>query len=156
MFSLRVRNGKLMIDFRYRGVRCREQTGLANNERNRRRVARIIRQIDAEMELGTLDYARYFNSGIRYRLSLMRQTEFMTIWSYQAPGECGWTRNLESRQLLSRFPGTPWRMIERSDLSLLLSMPSTTSLRRLISTFTDVLPTTLRRRGSQWPVERSA
>ncbi|NNL44348.1 MAG: DUF3596 domain-containing protein, partial [Woeseiaceae bacterium] len=42
-----------MIDFRYRGVRCREQTSLANNERNRRRVTKIIRQIDAELELGT-------------------------------------------------------------------------------------------------------
>jgi integrase len=60
MSSLRVRNGKLMIDFRYRGVRCREQTNLANNERNRRRVAKIIRQIDAEIELGTFDYDRYF------------------------------------------------------------------------------------------------
>ncbi|MBT8109644.1 MAG: DUF3596 domain-containing protein, partial [Gammaproteobacteria bacterium] len=53
MSSLRIRNGKLMIDFRYRGVRCREQTSLANNERNRRRVTKIIRQIDAELELGT-------------------------------------------------------------------------------------------------------
>ena len=64
MSSLRIRNGKLMIDFRYRGVRCREQTSLANNERNRRRVTKIIRQIDAELELGTFDYAKYFpNSG---------------------------------------------------------------------------------------------
>ncbi len=64
MSSIRVRNGKLMIDFRYRGVRCREQTSLANNERNRRRVTKIIRQMDAEMELGTFDYAKYFpNSG---------------------------------------------------------------------------------------------
>jgi len=60
MSTLRIRNGKLMIDFRYRGVRCREQTSLANNERNRRRVAKVIRQIDAEMALGTFDYARYF------------------------------------------------------------------------------------------------
>ena len=64
MSSLRVRNGKLMIDFRYRGVRCRELTSLANNERNRRRITKIIRQMDAEMELGTFDYAKYFpNSG---------------------------------------------------------------------------------------------
>ena len=49
-----------MIDFRYRGVRCREQTSLANNERNRRRVAKVIRQIDAEIAMGTFEYARYF------------------------------------------------------------------------------------------------
>ena len=37
---------------------------MVNNERNRRRVTKIIRQIDAEMELGTFDYAKYFpNSG---------------------------------------------------------------------------------------------
>ncbi len=65
MASLRVRNGKLMIDFRYRGVRCREQTSLTNNERNRRRVTKIIRQIDAEMELGTFDYAKYFPNSSR-------------------------------------------------------------------------------------------
>ena len=60
MSTLRIRNGKLMIDFRYRGVRCREQTSLANNERNRRRVAKVIRQIDAEIAMGTFEYARYF------------------------------------------------------------------------------------------------
>ena len=60
MSSLRVRNGKLMIDLRYRGLRCREQTGFVNNERNRRRLSRTIKQIDAEIELGTFDYARYF------------------------------------------------------------------------------------------------
>lgn len=62
MSSLRVRNGKLMIDLRYRGLRCREQTGFANNERNRRRLNRTIKQIDAEIELGTFDYARFFPS----------------------------------------------------------------------------------------------
>jgi len=60
MSTLRVRNGKLMIDLRYRGTRCREQTGFANNERNRRHLNRTIKQIDAEIELGTFDYARYF------------------------------------------------------------------------------------------------
>ncbi len=65
MSSIRVRNGKLMIDFRYRGVRCREQTSLANNERNRRRVNKIIRQIDAEIELGTFEYGRYFPNSPR-------------------------------------------------------------------------------------------
>ena len=60
MSTLRIRNGKLMIDFRYRGVRCREQTSLANNERNRRRVSKVIRQIDAEIAMGTFEYARYF------------------------------------------------------------------------------------------------
>jgi integrase len=49
-----------MIDLRYRGLRCREQTGFTNNERNRRRLSRTIKQIDAEIELGTFDYARYF------------------------------------------------------------------------------------------------
>lgn len=51
-----------MIDLRYRGLRCREQTGFANNERNRRRLNRTIKQIDAEIELGTFDYARFFPS----------------------------------------------------------------------------------------------
>ena len=34
--------GKLVIDFTYRGVRCREQTALGDNAANRKRVEAVL------------------------------------------------------------------------------------------------------------------
>jgi len=50
----------LFFDFRYRGVRCREVTRLRDTKANRRRMERVLRQIEAEITLGTFDYAAYF------------------------------------------------------------------------------------------------
>lgn len=62
MGNVRVRqeSGKLFIDFRYRGVRCREQTVLPDTPANRRRLAELLTRIEAEITLGTFDYARHF------------------------------------------------------------------------------------------------
>lgn len=60
MGTLNVRSGRLQLDFRYRGVRCREQTNLSDTDRNRRRLSKLLQKIDAEIVLGTFDYARYF------------------------------------------------------------------------------------------------
>ena len=60
MGTINVRSGHLQLDFRYRGVRCREQTKLSDTERNRRKLSKLLQKIDAEIVLGTFDYARYF------------------------------------------------------------------------------------------------
>ena len=65
MGTLNVRSGRLQLDFRYRGVRCREQTNLSDTDRNRRRLSKLLQKIDAEIVLGTFDYARYFPSSPR-------------------------------------------------------------------------------------------
>ena len=53
-------NGKLFFDFRYRGVRCREYTALPDTPGNRRRMQRALDRIEAEITLGTFDYAKTF------------------------------------------------------------------------------------------------
>ena len=60
MGTINVRSGHLQLDFRYRGVRCREQSRLADTERNRRKLHKILHKIEAEITLGTFDYGRYF------------------------------------------------------------------------------------------------
>lgn len=60
MASIIPRSGKLMIDFRYRGQRCREQTRFEDSPANHKHVQKIIERMDAEMLLGTFVYRDYF------------------------------------------------------------------------------------------------
>ncbi|MEH6566625.1 MAG: site-specific integrase [Halopseudomonas sp.] len=62
MASIRVREqtGKLFFDFRYQSTRCREQTALDDTPANRRKLETILKKIEAEITLGSFDYARYF------------------------------------------------------------------------------------------------
>ena len=60
MGSINIRSGRLQLDFRYRGIRCREQTSLSDTEANRRRMRKLLDKIDAEVLLGTFDYQTYF------------------------------------------------------------------------------------------------
>lgn len=60
MGSIRDKNGKLFFDFRYRGIRCREHTTLADTAPNRKRMQSMLSRIEAEITLGTFEYAKYF------------------------------------------------------------------------------------------------
>ncbi|WP_296405282.1 site-specific integrase [Psychrobacter sp.] len=60
MASIRSRGKKLFVDFRYLGVRCRETTNLIDTPENRRKLQKIIERIEAEIVLGTFNYAQYF------------------------------------------------------------------------------------------------
>lgn len=62
MAKVRVRKetGTLYLDFFHQGVRCREQTALEDTPANRRKVAKVLEKIEAEIKLGIFDYARYF------------------------------------------------------------------------------------------------
>lgn len=60
MGSINVRGNKLALDFRYKGQRCREQTKLVDNPANRKRLKSILERIEAEILLGTFDYASFF------------------------------------------------------------------------------------------------
>ena len=62
MASIRVRpeTGILFFDFQYQGVRCREQTALPDTPQNRKKMAKILERIQAEIALGHFDYRRYF------------------------------------------------------------------------------------------------
>lgn len=65
MGSIRSRRNLLFIDFRFRGVRCREYTKLADKPANRKRLQAILERIEAEILLGTFDYAAYFPNSER-------------------------------------------------------------------------------------------
>ncbi|PNU18834.1 hypothetical protein C2E25_15455 [Geothermobacter hydrogeniphilus] len=60
MGSLRQRNGLLFFDFRYQGVRCREQTTLPDTPGNRRKLEPILARIEQSIKLGTFKYADFF------------------------------------------------------------------------------------------------
>lgn len=72
MANIRVRKetGKLFLDFRYRNTRCREQTALDDTPANRRQLKKVLDKIEAEMTLGSFEYARYFpNSPLAEEMS---------------------------------------------------------------------------------------
>jgi len=60
MGSIRSRGKLLFIDFRYRSVRCREQTKLTDTPANRKRLSKILDRIEAEILIGSFSYKDYF------------------------------------------------------------------------------------------------
>lgn len=60
MASICARHGHLVVDFRYRGIRCRERTRLADTKPNRRRLQKVVERMEAEILLKTFNYADYF------------------------------------------------------------------------------------------------
>lgn len=63
--NARPETNKLYIDFRYKGKRCREQTALSDTRQNRRKVEKLLERIEAEITLGTFEYARHFPNSPR-------------------------------------------------------------------------------------------
>jgi integrase len=61
--GVRCKHGRLFLDFRWRGVRCREFTELTDTPENRRRCTALLRIIKGEIALGTFDYRRHFPNG---------------------------------------------------------------------------------------------
>ena len=76
MGSVTNRKGRLNFDFYYRKKRCREQTLLNDTPSNRKKLEQVLRRIEAEITLGTFDYAKYFPNSQRVQEFelLMRQT----------------------------------------------------------------------------------
>ena len=65
MGSIRARNQQLFFDFRYQGVRCREQTLLKDTKLNRARLEKIMSDIDKAIHLGQFVYRDFFPDSIR-------------------------------------------------------------------------------------------
>jgi len=57
--AVNARNNMLFFDFRFQGVRCREYTRLPDTPTNRRRMQKVMDKIEAEITLGTFNYAAY-------------------------------------------------------------------------------------------------
>lgn len=60
MANINSRGGYLYFDFRYKGLRCREYTKLKDNSSNRKKAEKLLRKIEAQIELGQFDYRAYF------------------------------------------------------------------------------------------------
>lgn len=60
MGVVKSRNGILQLDFRFKGERCRENTGLRDEPAHRKRCTMAMRRIEAEIAIGTFDYGTYF------------------------------------------------------------------------------------------------
>lgn len=62
MGSINVRKdtGKLFLDFRFRNIRCREQTELKDTPANRKRAEGLLDRVQAEIMLGLFDYQKTF------------------------------------------------------------------------------------------------
>lgn len=62
MASIQVRKetNRLIVDFYYRGKRCREQTALEDTPPNRKKLEKILERIEADIKFGAFDYARSF------------------------------------------------------------------------------------------------
>lgn len=60
MASIRSRNKKLVVDFCYMRIRCRETTNLADTPENHKKLEKSIEKMEAEITLGTFNYANYF------------------------------------------------------------------------------------------------
>lgn len=58
--SVRKETGKLVIDFTYRGVRCREQTALDDSVTNRRRVEVVLKKLREAIAAGAFVYGEFF------------------------------------------------------------------------------------------------
>ncbi|MCB2381402.1 MULTISPECIES: tyrosine-type recombinase/integrase [Shewanella] len=65
MANIRARNGKLLFDFTYQGVRCREQTTLLDNRLNRSRLMGMLNTMEAEIRLNRFVFRNYFPSSPR-------------------------------------------------------------------------------------------
>jgi len=63
--AIRSKAEKLFLDFRWRGVRCREFTGLADTSENRRKVRAFDQIVKGEIAFGTFDYRKHFPNGAR-------------------------------------------------------------------------------------------
>ncbi|MBL8418206.1 MAG: DUF3596 domain-containing protein, partial [Dechloromonas sp.] len=57
--------GKLFVDFRCLGKRCREYTSLDDTGANRKKLQKLLDQIELEISAGTFDYQRYFPNSKR-------------------------------------------------------------------------------------------
>jgi integrase len=66
--TVRKETGRLVMDFTYRGVRCREQTALSDTASNRKRVEAVLGRLRASIASGGFVYSEFFpNSSLAGR-----------------------------------------------------------------------------------------
>lgn len=69
------RSGKLFMDFRYQGKRCREYTDLSDCATNRQLLERFLGKIEREIKAGSFEYAQHFPNSPRAQSATKSPTE---------------------------------------------------------------------------------
>lgn len=134
MASIRSRNKKLVVDFRYLGVRCRETTNLIDTPDNRKKLQKIIERMEAEIVLGTFNYAQYFPKSDKaskmmalndrkacISTSVPSFKQFAELWFSEKEIEWRATQRRKVREildmyLLPEFNGRPIEGIKKTDV----------------------------------------
>ena len=134
MATMRGRFGKLVVDFRYLGKRCREKTSLEDNSANRKKLAQVMKKMEAEITLGIFDYAAYFPKSERAQemTALADRAEacisrnptfrqFVDIWYEEKkiewrPSYRQKTQIILDKYLLPEFGGKAVHAIKKPDL----------------------------------------
>lgn len=65
MASIYSLNQRLYLDFTFKGKRCRERTGLPDNEQNRRKLTHYCERLEAQITLGQFDFCKTFPNSPR-------------------------------------------------------------------------------------------
>lgn len=132
MSSIRARGGKLIFDFTYKGIRCRETTKLKDCPKDRKLADEILSRIEAEILLGQLDYGKYFPKSkklAKFKITpnnsdgCMTYEEFYKVWLAEnsAPWRPATLASIESfmnKYILPAFGEIPLNEITKSDLLL--------------------------------------
>lgn len=109
----RPENGRLFFDFRYKGIRCREQTTFPDTPPNRKKLGAILAKLETEITLGTFEYRRYFpNSPLAARFATAlpagqgqypRFRDFVEIWFSRKEPEWRRTHITQIRFMLDHW-----------------------------------------------------
>jgi integrase len=111
MASFHAKDGYLYIDFRWRGLRCREARRLLHTAENRAQVRRTVRQIDGEIAAGTFDYPSRFPKSRRVALFAALESSGPPLYSEYA------RKWLDDKQVrLASGTAYDWRRILESRL----------------------------------------
>ncbi len=128
------RRGRLFFDFSYQGIRCREYTKLKDGVQNKKRMGLMMDRIEAEILLGSFDYAKYFPNSVhlekfehiaKKRILLVDGIpffkDFTNIWFSE--NEIGWKhsyretlRNSLDKHILPVFGERPVSLIKKAEI----------------------------------------
>lgn len=136
MGHIRVRkeSGKLYFDFKYKNLRCREQTALNDTQTNRKKLTSLLTQIEALILVNQFDYAKQFpGSKMLPKLKKSQKTiiqvangtpsfeSFTNIWFDEM--QSSWrisykekVRNILDNRILPRFENEDVGQITKADL----------------------------------------
>jgi len=109
MGSIRTRpeSENLMIDFRYQGVRYRQQTTLSDTPKHRQILTRDLKKIEAEIELGILDIDKLFPSRCSTKTSFTSETpsfdHFAQTWFDEKRIEWRESHLVQTKSILNKY-----------------------------------------------------